>query len=590
VICSIRGCVAIADDKIEHKETTMQTNTLRWLATAGSLSLLLAAGPAFAQAKVETPKYGGSLEISTVYSAINALSFDSYDWPWKHNHDTGNVYEQLFATDMSKAKSRGGNVPYIADAYIPSNLIRGELAEKWEWLENPLRMKVTLRKGVMFPEKQGVMQKRELTADDVVFSFKRLAGSPKAIATYFDYVKSVTAEDKYTVVFEMSKFNAEWDYRFGYGYYSAIMPKEVVDAGATNWKNINGTGPFKLTDYVQGNSQTYEKNPDYWDKETINEKEFKLPYVDKVVYRIIRDDATRLTALRTGKIDLVESMRWQDAEQLKKTVPDLKWNRWLNMSGTFLSMRVDRKPFDDVRVRRAMNMAINKEEIVKSYYNGHAELFAYPQHPDYPGYWQPLNEQPSSVQELFKYDPAKAKKLLAEAGYPNGFTFKTQVNANSSDHMDLAPLVAAYLEQVGIKMEIQPMEYTAFLSAMTTRSLAEGYFMNNGHTNPTTTIRKSFVTGQTWNPSQWSDPKLDEKMEAAYQQRDEAKRQQMLREMTTEMLDKAPYVWLPTPFIYTAWWPWVKGYEGELRAGSVRPGPIYARIWVDQELKKKMGY
>jgi peptide/nickel transport system substrate-binding protein len=568
----------------------MNTKTLRGLAGAGALSLVLAAGAAWGQAKLETPRYGGSLEISTVYPTISALSFDSYDWPWKHNHDTGNVYEQLFAADLSKTKARGGKFTLVADAYIPSQLIRGELAEKWEWLDNPLRMKITLRKGVMFPEKPGVMKARELVADDVVFSFKRLSSSPKANKTYFDYVKDVTAPDKYTVVFEMSKFNAEWDYRFGYGYYSGIMPKEVVDAGAANWKNVNGTGPFKLTDYVQGNSNTYEKNPDYWDKETINEKEFKLPYVDKITYRIIRDEATRVTALRTGKLDIMEYMRWQDAEQLKKSVPELKWNRWLATSGTFLSMRVDQKPFDDVRVRRAMNLAVNKDEIIKAYYNGHAELFAYPQHPEYGGYYQPLNEQPASVQELFKFDPVKAKKLLAEAGYPNGFTFKTQVCSCSPDHTDLLPLISAYLEQVGVKMEIQPMEYAAFLSAMTTQTNAPGYFMNNGHTNPTTTIRKSFVPGQVWNPSQWNDPKLTARMDAVYEERDEAKRQAELRAMTTEMLDNAPYVWLPTPYNFTAWWPWVKGYEGELRAGSVRPGPIYARIWVDQDLKKKMGY
>ncbi len=568
----------------------MHTKMLRCFVSASVFSVVLAASSVWAQNKLEPPRYGGTLEIATIYTTLSALSFDSYDWPWKHNHDTGAVYEQLFAADLSKAKSRGGSNSFTSDAYIPSQLIRGELAEKWEWLENPLRMKITLRKGVMFPEKPGVMQKRELIADDVVFSFKRVAGSPKAIKTYFDFIKDVRAEDKYTVVFEMSKFNAEWDYRFGYGYYSAIIPKEVVDAGAANWRNVNGTGPFKLTDYVQGNSQAYEKNPDYWDKELINGKEFRLPYVGKVVYRIIKDEATRITGLRTGKLDIMESIRWQDAEQLKTGAPALKWNRWLSTSGTFLSMRVDQKPFDDIRVRRALNMAVNKEEIVKSYYNGNAELFAYPQHPEYTGYFQPLNEQPASVQELFKYDPAKAKQLLAEAGYPNGFTFKAQVCSCETNHMDLIPLVAAYLEQVGVKMEIQPMEYAAFLSAMTTRTLAAGYFMSNGHTSPTTTIWKSFVTGQTWNPSQWSDPKLDERMEAAYQERDETKRQASLRAMTTEMLDKAPYLWLPAPYVYTAWWPWVKGYEGELRAGADRPGPVYARIWIDQDLKKKMGY
>ena len=95
------------------------------------------------------------------------------------------------------------------------------------------------------------------------------------------------------------------------------------------------------------------------------------------------------------------------------------------MSGTFLAMRVD-KPFDDVRWRRALNLAVNKQEIVSSYYNGNAELFSYPQHPDYPGYFEPLEKMPDSVKELFTYNPTKAK-LLAEAGYPKGFSFKVQV-------------------------------------------------------------------------------------------------------------------------------------------------------------------
>ena len=555
-----------------------------------ALSSMPAAALAQNAARLDTPKYGGTLDIISVTPAVSALSWDNFDWIWKHNQDSGQIYEQLFAADMSKAKSRGGKLSLTADAYLPSDVIRGELAESWEWLDEPLRVKVIFRKGIMFPEKPGVMQAREFVADDVVYAFNRISGSPKKIVGYFDHVKSASAPDKHTVVFEMHEFNAEWDYRFGYGYNSAIIPREVVEAGANNWKNVNGTGPFKLSDFLPGNSQTYEKNTGYWDSETVNESKFKLPYVDKLVYRTIKDEATRLTALRTGKIDIVETMRWQDADQLRKQVPALKWNKWLNTSGTFLALRVDRKPFDDVRVRRALNLAVNKQEIITSYYNGNAELFGYPQYPQYGAYFQPLNEQPESVRELFEYNPAKAKRLLAEAGYPNGFTFKTQVGTHMSDHMDLLPLVAAYLEQVGVKVEIEPMEYAAFLSVMTNKTNAPGYFMNNGHTNPTTSIRKSFGTGQIWNPSQWSDPKLDARLDALYRERDEAKRQAAIRAITTEMLDNAPYIWLPTPYAYTAWWPWVKGYEGELRAGAVRPGPIYARIWIDQELKKKMGF
>ena len=84
----------------------------------------------------------------------------------------------------------------------------------------------------MFPEKPGVMQARELVADDVVFSYNRLANSPKKIKDYFDHVDKVEATDKHTVVFTFKDYFAEWDYRFGYGYYSGIYPKEVADAGA----------------------------------------------------------------------------------------------------------------------------------------------------------------------------------------------------------------------------------------------------------------------------------------------------------------------------------------------------------------------
>ena len=113
------------------------------------------------------------------------------------------------------------------------------------------------------------------------------------------------------MVFTFKDYNAEWDYRFGWGYYSGIVPKEVADAGAGNWKNVNGTGPFMLTDFVQGNSNTYTKNPIYWDKEKIGGAEYKLPFVDKVVYRTIKDEATFLTALRTGKLDMLEAIRWR---------------------------------------------------------------------------------------------------------------------------------------------------------------------------------------------------------------------------------------------------------------------------------------
>ncbi len=563
-----------------------KARALKIKALIGTLIGLSAVG-AVAQ---EAPKYGGTLEVATVYSTLSALSWDLADWNWKQNHDTGQVYEQLFSGDLSKSKRNGGEYAFLADGWIPPGAMRGELAESWKWTEAPLSLEIKLRKGVKFPAKEGVMAERELVAEDVVYNFNRMNTSPKKIPTYFDHIDKVEATDKHTVVFRFNKYSAEWDYRFGWGYYSGIVPKEVVDAGAGNWKNLNGSGPFKLVDFVQGNSNTYAKNPIYWDTEKIGGKSYKLPYVDKMSYRIIKDEATQYAALRTGKLDIAETVRWQAVEELKKSAPALKWSRNLAMIGQHMALRVDTKPFDDVRVRRALNMAIDKRAIVKEYYGGNAELLAYPQHPDYLGYHEPLEAMPAAVQELFNYDPEKAKKLLAEAGYPKGFTFKVQVCSCNPNNMDLIPVVGAYLEQVGVKIEIQPMEYGAFLSAMTSKKNAPGYFMDNSPTNPTTAIRKSFIKGQVWNPSQWSDAATEQYMTDAYLEQDEAKRQRIIRLATRGILEKAPYIWLPTPYSYTAWWPWVKNYGGELRVGAARPGPIYARIWLDQEMKKKMGY
>ena len=568
-------------------------STLRNAALAAVM--VWSAGTACAQAlspaMTEKPQYGGTLNIGMIYVTLAPLSWDPADWTWKYNQDTGLTTETLFSADLSKSISRGGKHAFAADSWLPTDAIRGELAESWKMSsDKPLRVDINLRKGVMFPDKPGVMKSRELVAEDVIYSYNRLDKSPKRIPGYFDHIDKAEVTGKHSLRFTFKNYFSEWDYRFGWGYYSAIVPKEVSDAGAGNWKNLNGTGPFLLTDYVQGNAVTFSKNDLYWDKEKIAGQTYKLPFVDKIVYRTIKDEAAFVTALRTAKLDVLEGLRWSSVDELKKNAPALKWKRWVDTGGTFLAMRVDTKPFDDIRVRRALNMAVNKDEIVKAYYNGNAVLFGYPMHPDYTGYYETLDQMPIAAQELFKYNPDKARALLSEAGYPKGFSFKTQVCSCSPDHMDLAPLIAAYLEKVGVKMEIQPMEYGAFLSAMTTKTNAAGYMMRNGHTNPTTSIRKSFVTKQTWNPSQYTDPDFDKRMADVYAEPDEDKRKLLIKLMTRDIVEKAPYIWLPTPVGYSAWWPWVKNYDGELRAGSERPAPIHARMWVDQAMKKKMGF
>jgi peptide/nickel transport system substrate-binding protein len=124
------------------RETEMLAPRFRNALLAGGLAMSLAT-PALAQS--EKPQYGGSLEIVTVYPTLSALSWDLADWNWKQNHDAGLFYETLFAADLSKSKRNGGKHAFYADAWLPSDAIRGELAESWEWKDNPLRIEIKLR-------------------------------------------------------------------------------------------------------------------------------------------------------------------------------------------------------------------------------------------------------------------------------------------------------------------------------------------------------------------------------------------------------------------------------------------------------------
>ena len=137
------------------------TTLERTLLGAAAATLMSISG---AMAQGEKPQYGGTLEVGTQFATLSALSWDPHDWNWKLNHDTGQFYEQLIAGDLDKSVRKGGKHKFILDAYLPSDAIRGEIAEKWVW-ETPGTLAVTLRKGLMFPERQGVMKSRELTRE-----------------------------------------------------------------------------------------------------------------------------------------------------------------------------------------------------------------------------------------------------------------------------------------------------------------------------------------------------------------------------------------------------------------------------------------
>jgi peptide/nickel transport system substrate-binding protein len=542
----------------------------------------------------EKVQYGGTLTYLDQAPGLEPISWDIADWVWKHAYDTGFYSEHLMMGDLLKGPRGSREYLFTAKAWLPPNVVRGELLEKWEVKKNPLQIILHLRKGVLWQDRPGVMKSRELTADDLVYSLNRLKTARRAIPEFMDYIGKVETPDKYTVIINMTEWVIDWPYRLGWSSYSAVQAPEQEKApgGPRKWENATGTGPYMLSDYKTGHSQTYTRNPKYWDSEIIGGKKYQLPFADKVVMMIIKDEATQLASLRTGKVDLMMVINEKNVVELKKSCPQLQWSRYLYPGNFSMAMRLDQKPFNDIRVRRAMNLAVNKKEIIESFFHGNAELYTYPFPPIFKEVFTPLEKLPPAARELFTYNPEKARKLLAEAGYPNGFSFKAQISNGSQTALDLAAMVAAYLAKIGVTLELDPMDYSSWLSRMTKKSHSAGIFFSNDYGTPFSGIRKNFVTGQTWNPHMMSDPYLDKTFDQTITNPKLSDKQgfEVMKKLAVYALEQAPAIILPTSYVYAAWWPWVKNYHGELCVGAHRSAPVIARIWIDQELKKKMGY
>ncbi|MBI4765325.1 MAG: ABC transporter substrate-binding protein [Deltaproteobacteria bacterium] len=556
--------------------------------------LILVTGAFAAAPKAESPKYGGSLTILERYPGINPIAWDNAAWAWKHPYDTGFYMEQLMVGDLQKGPRGTNEYDFLENSWIPHPVAKGELLEKWEVSKKPMKITFHLRKGVMWQDKPGVMKARELTADDVVSNFERMSKSPKALKSHWEFIDEWKVIDKYIFAIHLKKWDADWRYKLGWGVYSSIQAPEQDKApgGANKWENATGTGPYMLTDYKDGHSQTYTKNQKYWDSDSIGGKKYQLPFTDKVVMMLIKDEATQVASFRTGKVDVMMNMDPRYIDDIKKANPEIKWKRALYGGNFSLVLRMDTKPFNDIRVRRALNLAVDKNAIIKTIYRGQAELQTYPYPANFKEIYTPLEKLSPAARELLTYNPEKAKKLLAEAGYPNGFSFKAQLSNASQTEMDVAAMVAAFLAKIGVNLELVPMDYPSWLSVMIKKAHQSALFMMNGHGSILAGLRKNFMTGSLWNPHMMSDPYFDKTFDTIEEDPNlsDTKAYAELKKLIVYTIEQAPAVILPQPYTYVAWWPWVKNYYGELRVGQQRSSPIWARVWIDQDLKKKMGY
>jgi peptide/nickel transport system substrate-binding protein len=429
---------------------------------------------------------------------------------------TWGVHISLAPTWFDPAETPGVITPFMVmyalhDAVMkpmPGEKLAPALAKSFEVSQDGLTYDFMLREGVKFHNGDPV------TAEDVKFSFERYKGTSHSILK--EKVAAVEVVNPRHVRFRLK---APWlDFMTFYGTATGagwIVPKNYVEkVGDEGFKrNPIGAGPYKFVSFTPGVELVMEAFDGYWRK---------TPSVKRLVFRSIPDEATRLAALKAGEVDIVYSIRGELAEDLRRT-PGLTLKPTV-IQGTFWLAFVDqwdpKSPWSNEKVRRAASLAIDRENINKALTLGYSALTGNPFVPDsFDYYWQP----PKPV-----YDPAQARKLLAEAGYANGFD-GGEYYCDAS-YANLGEAIVNNLAQIRIRTSLRPLERAAFFKGYTEkqfRNLIQGG--SGAFGNAATRLEMLAVKGGAF--AYGSYPDLDELFQKQAAELDEKRREEILHKM-----------------------------------------------------------
>ena len=307
------------------------------------------------------------------------------------------------------------------------------LAESWELSDDKMSVTLNLREGVMFHNG------REMTADDVVWSAEQAMNEELGhhLSDRFQTATGATAIDDYTVRIDYNEPTASILDGIARLY---IYPEEAAETIETV---PVGTGPFKFEEWVPGDSMTAVKFEDYW-----REGEPKL---DKIVIKPLPDPQSRLVNLKAGSIDALMDVPLLEKAALEQEPGMIVGQVDPGFSFWAFIMNVNAPPFDDTRVRQAMNYAIDRQKLVDTVFYGESDTIVIPYAPTSWAF-------PDDLVDYYAYDPEKAKELLAEAGYPDGFSTQMVIRGTSGPHLDQAQVYQQDLAAVGIEVELVPTE------------------------------------------------------------------------------------------------------------------------------------
>jgi peptide/nickel transport system substrate-binding protein len=432
------------------------------------------------------PESGGTL---TLVEAGDSPTLDvqkegSYT---THGQLSGVVYSKLLTYDV------GHDIVYGAQK------LKGDLAEKWGVSSDGKTWTFNLRKGVKW-QNIAPVNGREFTSADVACTLHRIQTFTGAVQSgLMSIVTKVETPDPYTAVFQLSEPFAGFDQSVA-SYNMEIIPCEG-DQGLFDMKTTAiGTGPFILQTWDRKIAKTYIKNPTYFQP--------GKPYLDKLIINFITDPAAQIAAFRTSQLDVLAP-----SNQLYPTVlttnPDAIARSQFQLTMTQIMINQKVKPFDDVRVRQAVAMAWDRNGMAKVYFHDWAVGTGYPS-------TLQGGMTPAESEKVWPYDPAGAKKLLADAGYPNGFDVTlTLTDGYGPDIVNEAQWVQQDLKQVGINVTLKQLDYATYFSTVLT-SKADytiGYGYASGLGSPDEWLQTFYKTGSSRNSFGTSDPKLDKMIE-----------------------------------------------------------------------------
>ena len=391
------------------------------------------------------------------------------------------------------------------------------VAEKYTLSEDGTTYTFTLREGVKFHNGQTV------TAEDVVYSINRCAAVPegqeKPLVAAFSAVKSVEALDEKTVAVTIAQRDLE---------FISYMTAAIIPADYENQDTAPvGTGPFKFVSRTPQQDFVMERFEDYWGAPA---------WLDKVTYKICENADALVMNLNGGSIDLCAHLTSAQASQLNQNFQVLEGTMNL-VQAIYLNNQA--KPFDNQLVRQALCYAIDRQGIMDMVADGHGTAVGSSIYPAFTKYFLPelVDKYPHSVE--------KAKELLAQAGYPNGFDMTISVPNNYQPHMDTAEVVAEQLREAGINVTIQPVEWSTWLDTIYNGRQFQATLVGVDAANMTArAMLERFTSDYGKNFINYNNPAYDALFQQAINAQDEATQTDLYKQMETMLADTAANVYI----------------------------------------------